>query len=126
MTKKSFEIIQGDSFQISAIYENPSNEPINLSGYTSYCEVRDQPGGQILCATASLSSIPYSGSFSGDGIYGNSASTGQLFLNLVPSKTLNFNYPRSSIQWRITSPSGENITLVDGWLIVDAGTIPNA
>lgn len=126
MAKQNFEIIQGDSFQVSASYADPNGEPINLSGYTSYCEVRDQPGGQLVCATASISSIPASGSFSGDGIFVSTASSGQIFLDLVPSKTINFNYPRSSFQWRITSPSGENVTLVDGWFIVDAGTIANA
>ena len=125
-TDQNYKIVQGDTFSLEATYENNSGSAINLTGYTSYFEVRDQPGGFILCATASLGIIPASGSFSGDGISIVSASTGTITLDISPAKTLEFNYPRSSFQWRVKSPSGKNTTLVKGWFLVDAGTIPNA
>jgi len=122
-TRENFEHIQGDNFRLNLTYYSPSGSVINLSGYSAVLEVRDQPGGQLLCTTASIGSIPSSGSYSGLYISTPSASSGTLVINLPGTETANFNYPRSSYQIRVQSSGGIKDTLVHGWISVDAGTI---
>jgi len=122
-TRENFEHIQGDNFRLSLTYYSPSGSVINLSGYSAILEVRDQPGGQLLCTTASIGSIPSSGSYSGLYISTTSASSGTLVINIPGTETANFNYPRSSYQIRVQSSGGIKDTLAYGWISVDAGTI---
>jgi len=122
-TKLNFEQIQGDNLRMNVTYYDPDGNIINLSGYSATLEVRDQPGGQILCTSGSIGSIPSSGSYSGQYISTTSASSGELQINIPGSETLKFNYPRSSYQVRVESSGGIRDTLAYGWITVDAGTI---
>jgi hypothetical protein len=122
-TNQNYNFVQGDSFIISASALNSSGSLINLTGYTALFQARDMPGGTILCATASISSIPSTGSFAGYQMSVPSASSGIINVNISASNTNYFNYPRTAYQLRITSPSGDKTTIVKGWLNVDAGTI---
>ena len=119
----NYTLIQGDSFQIQVAWYDSNNSIINLSGYSAVFEVRDQPGGSILCTSGSLGSIPSSGSLSGLYLSTPSASTGIININVPGTITNNFNYPRSSYQLRVQSSSGIRSTLVQGWISVNAGTI---
>lgn len=121
--KANFEHIQGDNFRLNITYYDPDGVIINLSGYSAALEVRDQPGGKILCTSGSIGSIPANGSFSGQYITTPSASTGTLQINIPGDQTHNFNYPRSSYQVRVQSSGGIKDTLATGWITVDAGTI---
>lgn len=109
---KNWKITQGDSFILQLTYQDPSGSAINLNGYSALFMVRDMPGGQIFCASAGV----------GDGITITSAS-GIINLNVSPQKTRKFNYPKSAYQLQITSPSGNNTTLLKGYFDVDAGVI---
>ena len=120
---ENYYITQGDSFVLQVSWLDSSNNIINLNGYSAVLEIRDQPGGQILCASGSLASIPSSGSLSGLYLSTPSASSGIININVPGTVTNNLNYPRSSYQLRVQSPSGIRSTLVKGWLNVDAGTI---
>jgi len=122
-TGENYYITQGDSFVLQVSWLDASSSAINLSGYSAILEIRDQPGGQILCASGSLSSIPSSGSLSGLYLSTPSASSGIININVPGNITNYLNYPRSSYQLRVQSPSGIKSTLVKGWLNVDAGTI---
>jgi len=121
--KANFEHIQGDNFRLNIVYYDSSNNLVNLSGYSAVLEVRDQPGGSILCTSGSIGSIPASGAYSGQYISTPSASSGTLQINIPGDQTHNFNYPRSSYQVRVQSSGGIKDTLATGWITVDAGTI---
>ena len=108
-----WKITQGDSFQLQLEYKDENGDSINLSGYTIQMEVKDQPGGVITSATCSL----------GDGITVSNPSTGIISINISPTKTKNFNYPRASYQLQITSPGNIKTTLLQGWFLVNAGVI---
>jgi hypothetical protein len=128
---QNYNITQGDTFTLQVSWADSASVAINLYGYTALFEARDLPGGKFLCATASMGPIPatgsatgyssiLSGSFSSGGISTPSASSGIINLS-IDSRF--FNYPRTSYQLRVASPSGQKTTLVKGWLNVDAGTI---
>jgi hypothetical protein len=120
---QNYNIVQGDSFLLDVTWTSPSGSAINLSGYSVNFEARDMPGGSLLCTSGSMSSIPSSGSFAGYQLSTPSASSGTIKINITGENTAFFNYPKTSYQLRVTSPSGNKSTLVKGWLNVDAGTI---
>ena len=120
---ENYYVTQGDSFVLQVSWLDPNNNIINLNGYSAVLEIRDQPGGSILCVSGSLATIPSSGSLSGLYLSTPSASSGIININVPGTVTNNLNYPRSSYQLRVQSPSGIRSTLVKGWLNVDAGTI---
>ena len=110
---KNWKIIQGDSFILQINYSDPNGSPIDLNGYSALFMARDVPGGNIFCASAGV----------GDGIILNSPSVGGLYLNVAPAKTRKFNYPKTAYQLQITSSSGINTTLLQGYFDVNAGVI---
>ena len=117
MKEVNYNIIQGDNFQLALTYTDSSGSAINLTGASAYMEVRDKPGGQILCATAS--GAP---SAAGDGIT-FTASAGQININLTSAKTSVFITPRAAYQLQLTSATGIKTTLLTGWFLVNNGVI---
>jgi hypothetical protein len=112
-TKESnFSIIQGDSFALQLLYKDSSGSAINLTGYSATLEVRDKPGGKILCASASI----------GDGITITSASGGVVDILLSSTKTANFTIPKAAYQFQISSASTRS-TLLYGWFLVEKSII---
>lgn len=110
--ESNFSIIQGDSFALQVIYKDSNGSPVNLTGYTALLEVRDKPGGKILCASASI----------GDGITIATASTGTIDILLSKEKTSNFTIPKAAYQFQLNSSSTAN-TLLYGWFIVEKSVI---
>ena len=108
-----WKVTQGDSFQLQLEYQDENGDPINLGGYSIQMEVKDQPGGTITSAVCSI----------GNGITVPNPSTGTIMINVSPTKTKNFNYPRASYQIQITSPGNTKTTLLQGWFLVNAGVI---
>jgi hypothetical protein len=108
----NYKVIQGDSFLLQVTYLDPDNNPIDLTGYQINMEIKDKPGGKILCASCSI----------GDGITLTDAANGIFDINISPEKTKKFNYPRASYQVQGTY-LGENTTFIQGWFVVNAGTI---
>lgn len=109
----NYNAIQGDSFILNITYTDSDKNPIDLTGYTGRIEVRDKPGGKIICAVGTM----------GDGITIPYATAGQIVVNLTPAKTKKFVIPRSAYQIQITSPGGIASTISNGWIIVDPGVI---
>ena len=109
----NYDVIQGDSFQLDVTYTDELGAPINLGGYQINMEVRDKPGGKILCATCSI----------GDGITVTDAANGVFSLVVSPAKTRKFVYPKSAFQIQVISSSGIVSTIHKGWFNVDAGVI---
>ena len=109
----NYNVTQGDSFVLHITYTDSNKNPIDLTGYTAKIEVRDKPGGKVICATGSI----------GDGITISDAVHGVILINLSPTKTKKFMVPRSAYQIQVTSTSGIVTTISSGWLIVDPGVI---
>lgn len=122
MREVNYNIIQGDNFRLALTYTDPTGTPIDLSGYSVVMEVRDRPGSKNLFASATY--IPASGSVAAvsDGITVTSAS-GLINVDLSPTKTKNFNIPKSAYQIQITSGGGIKTTVLNGWFNVNAGVI---
>lgn len=110
--ESNFSIMQGDSFSLQIQYQDSSGSAVNLNGYTANMEVRDKPGGRILCATASV----------GDGITITSASGGIIDILLPSEKTSNFTIPKAAYQFKLESAS-TSVTLLYGWFIVEKSVI---
>lgn len=108
----NFKVIQGDSFNLDIDYKDVDNVPINLTNYTFVLEIRDKPGGTILCATCSL----------GDGITVSNPTTGYIAVSISSEKTKKFNLPKSAYQLQGIL-NGSKTTLVQGWFDVNAGVI---
>lgn len=113
MQNTNFEkIIQGDTWSIDVYYEDADGNPINISNYTVVAEVKDKPGGSILCATSST----------GDGIelidFPNINNA--VRITFSPEKTAKFNLPKSAYQIKVVE-TGD--TLLTGWIPVDPGVI---
>jgi len=117
MKEVNYNVIQGDNFQLALTYTDSSGSAINLTGASAYMEVRDKPGGQILCATAS--GAPGA---AGDGLT-FTASSGKISINLTAAKTSVFITPRAAYQLQLTDSGGAKTTLLQGWFLVNTGVI---
>lgn len=108
----NWEITQGDTFSLELDYQDPDGNPIDLTNFSLVMEIKDKPGGRILSARCT----------NGDGIDIDTVN-GKIFIEVTPEKTNKFNYPRASYQIQGTSDSNEKITFLQGWFLVNAGTI---
>jgi hypothetical protein len=111
MESVNFKIIQGDSFVLAVTYSDAANIPIDLNGYTAEFKVKDQPGGKVVCATATTTS----------GIVIN-AQLGKITVTLTPTQTKNFTIPRAAYQLQINSGTIKT-TIASGWFEVEKGLI---
>lgn len=111
----NYDVIQGDSFilQFELTDDQDTPQPINLQGYQIIMEVKDKPGGKILCAECTI----------GDGVTVTDSANGKFTLNVSPAKTRKFVFPRSAFQVQTISSGGEARTIHRGWFNVDAGVI---
>lgn len=108
----NFKITQGDSFLLQVTYKDQDDVAIDISGYNIVMEIKDKPGGKVLCASCTI----------GDGITLTDPQNGIFNINVSPEKTRKFTYPRASYQVQGTY-SEDNTTFVEGWFEVNAGTI---
>jgi hypothetical protein len=112
-SETNYTITQGDSFILPISYTDSNNNPIDLTGYTAKIEVRDKPGGKIVCAVGTI----------GNGITISTPTNGEILINLTPTMTKNFVLPRSAYQVQITSSDQTATTILSGWFIVNPGVI---
>lgn len=107
----NFNIIQGDKWSLDIAYTTEDNQPINISNYTIIAEVRNKPGGNIICATITT----------GDGItMVDDGNYNRFIMTFTGEKTSKFTYPRAAYQVKIQDTED---TLLDGWLEVNAGVV---
>ena len=119
----NYKITQGDTFTwvITSTQPDPASPdpsdptyiPLPLTGYTFLLEVKDKPGGKILCATCSI----------GDGIAVTDSINGIITVTIPSAKTQLFNYPRSAYQLQRIDSYGVKKTMVQGWFNVNPGVI---
>lgn len=114
-TSVNFSIKQGDTFEVTAFYKDSNGDPVPLTNYTASSQVRDDFGGKVLCASASI----------GDGISIDELA-GSVTLTYIPSKTKKFTVPRAAIQLQITSPQGKKTTLIYSYISVSKAAIQDA
>ena len=107
----NFEIVQGDTFILTAIYKDPSNQPIDITGYSAIFQVKDKPDGKVICATVT----------SNDYIVIDGPN-GKITVTIPADKTKNFTIPQSAYQLQINSGS-QKTTIADGFFSVRRGTI---
>jgi hypothetical protein len=108
----NYKVTQGDTFRLELTYLDPDDLPISLAGYTFLAEVKDKPGGKVLCATATL----------GDGITVIDEEGGVVEIEFSPDKTRKFMYPKAAYQIQAIQGSDAE-TLIQGWFQVNAGVI---
>jgi hypothetical protein len=112
MQNTNFDLIQGDVWDIDIYYVDTEDNPINISTYSIIAEVRDKPGGELLCATANMQD--------GISLIDFPDISNAVRVVFSPEKTSKFNLPKSAYQIKIVE-TGE--TLLSGWLMVDPGVI---
>jgi hypothetical protein len=112
MQSTNFEVIQGDSWSVDIYYTDAEDNPINISDYNVIAEVKDKPGGHLLCASIS----------SGHGIelidFPNMNNA--IRVTFTGEQTAKFNLPKSAFQVQVVETKD---TLLNGWFIVEAGVI---
>ena len=112
MAYTNFDIIQGDTWSLTVTYTDANNEPINLSDYQLTAEVRDKPGGQIICGTVTTAS---------GGIISVDDGIGATVIITFPgSMTQNFVLPKSYYQVKVIDTQD---TLLNGWVQLEATNI---
>ena len=99
MKEINYNVIQGDSFLLSLTYTDSSGSAINLTGASALLEVKDQPGGRILCAKASGADVPSLDGSAND-LFNNAIDLSKLpvpftFYNAMASESLQTNEPWS-------------------------------
>lgn len=112
MQSTNFEVIQGDNWSIDIYYVDADDNPINISNYTVLAEVKDKPGGHLLCASSST----------GDGIelIDFPDINNAIRVTFTGEKTAKFNLPKSAFQIQVVETKD---TLLNGWFVVEAGVI---
>jgi hypothetical protein len=114
MEEVNFKIVQGDTFTIQATYKNPDGSVIDLTDYSAQMDVRDKPGGKILCASAT----ELNNGISIDG------ENGKINVEFTPSQTRKFTLPNSAYQLKITNnDTGQQTTLTQGYIQVSSAVI---
>lgn len=109
MEEVNFKTVQGDTFNIKLVYKNSNGTPINLLNYTAQMDVRDRPGGKILCATATEQ----------NGGITISHINGIIEVKFNNNQTRKFTTPKSSYQLKIiNNNNNEQLTLINGYIQV--------
>lgn len=111
MQDTNFKIIQGDTLVLSAIYKDTSGTPIDITNYTAQFQVRDVPGGKIICAT-----LDTTNGIVIDGV------NGKVTVTVPADLTEKFTIPKAAYQLQINSGTVKT-TLATGWFEVSKGII---
>lgn len=111
MKTVNYEIVQGDTFILTVTYKDDLGEPIDLTGYSATFIVKDVPGGNVTCTTATIGSgiavVPLEG---------------KLTITISATETKKFTVPKAYYQFQIDSGT-EKTTLGTGWFEVTKGSI---
>lgn len=111
MDEVNFEVVQGDTFSIQVEYQDGDSEPIELTGFSAIMDVRDKPGGKILCASATSSTT-----------IDIDEDNGILDVTFLPEQTRKFT-PRAAYQLQVISPEGLRTTILKGYFSVSQAVI---
>lgn len=113
MEELNFQVVQGDTFSIRVTYEDSNNNPIDISDFDAKMDIRNEPGGRVLCASIS----------NNDQITINGPS-GILDIEFLPSQTRKFTTPSAAYQLKIISTgNNQETTILKGYLAVSPAVI---
>jgi hypothetical protein len=112
MQNNNFDVIQGDTWTLYIDYEDVDGNPIDISDYQIIAEVRNKPGGEILCAMSDRTN--------GITLENYPTSVNSIKVTFTPEQTAKFNLPKSAYQIKVVD-TGD--TLLNGWINVEAGVI---
>ncbi len=112
MDEVNFNVVQGDTFTFRVEYQDESNTPMDITGYSAVMTVRDKPGGKIICAE-----IDNNSGIEIDG------PNGSLDITLLPEHTRKFTTPRARYQIQIISENGVKTTVLSGYFVVSTTVI---
>lgn len=109
MEEVNFKVVQGDTFTIRIAYKNPDGTAIDLTDFTAQMDVRDKPGGKILCASATEEN--------GGIVMGGT--TGIIEVEFSHDQTKRFTTPKASYQMKIINTNNDDqVTLTTGYIKV--------
>lgn len=109
MDAVNFSIIQGDAFNLVVTYTDENNLPIDLTGFDVTFQVRDMPGGNIICTTATRD----------NGITIDDEA-GKMTIHIIGDETDKFIIPKAAYQLRIDTTE---TTILSGWFAVEKAVI---
>lgn len=113
MEEVNFQVVQGDTFAIRVTYEDSAGSAIDITDFDARMDVRNEPGGRILCA-----SISNNDQITIDG------PNGILDIEFTPSQTKKFTTPSAAYQLKIISDvNDQETTLLKGYLAVSAAVV---
>jgi hypothetical protein len=112
MQNTNFEVIQGDTWSTTIYYVDVDGNPINISNYNVIAEVRDKPGGDLLCASIDMTN--------GIELVNFPEINNAVKVTFSPAHTAKFNLPKSAYQIKVVE-TGD--TLLMGWIQVGPGVI---
>jgi hypothetical protein len=104
--QKNFEVDQNTTFTFTIEYEDPTGNPINLTGCTAKMQVRDSKGGQKLAFTLTSPS----GGITIDPL------DGKLTIKMTPTQTSKLFYPKSEYDLMLTDINLNKTKLLEGFL----------
>ncbi len=114
MEETNFKVVQGDTFTIKVMYKNPNGTAVDLTDYTVKMDVRDKPGGKILCGSATEEN----GGVNIDG------PNGEIDIEFSSSQTKKFTIPTAAYQiLLINNDDGKKTTLTQGYFKVSAAVV---
>lgn len=114
MEEVNFKVIQGDTFTIVVTYNNPDGSAVDITDFTAKMDVRDKPGGKVLCASANEEN---------QGIVID-GTNGKITVKFTPAQTKKFTLPNSAYQLKIiNSATNTQTTLLQGYLQVSSAVI---
>jgi hypothetical protein len=114
MEEVNFEVVQGDNFDINLVYKSSDGSVVDLTDYTVRMDVRDRPGGKVLCASATESN-------NGISIDGPE---GKIYIEFSSSQTKKFTIPTASYQiLLINNDDNKRETILNGYFKVKAAVV---
>jgi len=109
----NWRVTQGETFLLELQYQDPDENPIDITDINVVMEIKDKPGGNVLCARLTIN----------DGITVSDPISGIMDIVISSERTRVFNYPRAAYEILGTDQYGENILFLQGWFEVSEGLI---
>lgn len=111
---KNWKVDQAANFRFSIVYKDPDGDPIDLTQYQVYMDIKSAPGSKKILASCSI----------GDGITVTPL-LGKIDVNVNADKTKVIAYPKSAYDLIIVNGSGVVTRLLEGWLDVSRAVTIN-
>lgn len=106
-TIKNWKVDQAANFRFSIQYKDANGDPIDLTQYQVFMDIKAEPGSKKVLASCSI----------GDGIT-VAPEDGRIDIDVDKDKTRKISYPKSAYDLVIQDGSGTVTRLLEGWLEV--------